>query len=270
MKLERQVIEDFGRQWTKYTTNEGYYGSLELFKDIISPLISIEEIKNTDVAEIGSGTGRIVKMLLDAGVNHVTAIEPSDAFSVMEKNLSNFGPNVIERVSIIKCTGDEIPKNIKVDYIFSIGVLHHIPNPRPVMKAAYNALKPGGKIIIWLYGKEGNELYLLMVDTIRCLSKYLPHVILSVVVWLLYWPLAIYIHISKVMPVPMRKYMVDVIGKMSPVKRRLVIYDQLNPIYAKYYTHDEALKLLSDANFTNIKIHHRHGYSWTVTGNKSV
>jgi hypothetical protein len=70
------------------------------------------------------------------------------------------------------------------------------------------------------------------------------------------------------LPLPLRGYILSVFEKMSPEKRRLIIYDQLNPSYAKYYTQLEAKKLLSDGKFVNIRIHHRHGYSWTVIGTK--
>ena len=69
-------------------------------------------------------------------------------------------------------------------------------------------------------------------------------------------------------PLPLQKYMTEVIGPMSPQKRRLVIYDQLNPAYAKYYKKSEAYDLVANAGFENIKIYHRHGYSWTVVGTK--
>jgi hypothetical protein len=55
---------------------------------------------------------------------------------------------------------------------------------------------------------------------------------------------------------------------MPPDKRRLVIYDQLNPAYAKYYTQTEAEQLLARAGFSDVRTYHRHGYSWTVIGTK--
>jgi hypothetical protein len=57
---------------------------------------------------------------------------------------------------------------------------------------------------------------------------------------------------------------------MSPHKRRLAIYDQLNPAYAKYYTREEAAALLAAAGFVDIRLHHRHGYSWSVIGTKQT
>jgi hypothetical protein len=51
-------------------------------------------------------------------------------------------------------------------------------------------------------------------------------------------------------------------------KRYLVIYDQLKPAHAKYYTHAEALSLMRRAGFSDIQAHHRRGYSWTVIGTR--
>ena len=50
-QLAHKTIEDFGRQWTAFTDNEGWYGSLELFNDIISPLLDLQELSGKDVAD---------------------------------------------------------------------------------------------------------------------------------------------------------------------------------------------------------------------------
>jgi hypothetical protein len=60
----------------------------------------------------------------------------------------------------------------------------------------------------------------------------------------------------------------EVVGRLDPSKRRLTVYDQLNPAYAKYYTRDEAASLLTRAGFKDVTVHHRHGYSWSVVGTK--
>jgi len=263
MSRQDKTIKDFGEQWRQYSDNEGYYGSVELFSDILFPFLAVEEIKNCRVAEIGSGTGRIVNMLLEAGAKHVVAVEPSMSYDVLCDNLRKS-----EKMTCLKITGDQLPADGDLDYVFSIGVLHHIPNPAPVVEAVFKALRPGGRFLVWLYGKEGNVLYLALIRPLRVLTKRLPHLVLAFLVDIMYWPLLGYLNVCKIFPLPLKGYMVSVLQKMSPEKRRLIIYDQLNPSYAKYYTRLEAEKLLSDGKFENIQIHHRHGYSWTVIGTK--
>jgi hypothetical protein len=119
-----------------------------------------------------------------------------------------------------------------------------------------------------LYGKEGNGLYLAFIHPLRVLTKRLPHFMLASLVEIFYWPLVLYIKFCHWLPLPLRGYMLSILEKMSPEKRRLIIYDQLNPSYAKYYTKVEAEKLLKDGKFVDIQTHHRHGYSWAVIGSK--
>jgi len=258
-----QTIRDFGEQWLRYRDNEGFYGSLELFSDILSPFLKLNEIKDCRIAEIGSGTGRIVNMLLAAGAKHIIAVEPSDAYKVLCRNILD-----PEKVTCLKITGDQLPAYGDLDYIFAIGVLHHIPDSDPVVEAVFKALRPGGNFFVWLYGKEGNRLYLALIEPLRIVTKYLPHFLLAMLVEIIYWPLVVYIKFCHRFPLPLKGYILSVLEKMSPEKRRLVIYDQLNPSYAKYYTRFEAEKLLLDGKFENVRVHHRHGYSWTVIGTK--
>jgi len=68
--------------------------------------------------------------------------------------------------------------------------------------------------------------------------------------------------------VKLRDYINHVLGRFSWKKRFLVIYDQLNPAYAKYYSGSEAQALLEDASFADVRIYRHHGYSWTVMGIK--
>lgn len=266
LEQTQRTIEDFGEQWTRYTSNDGYYASSELFKDICGPLIEPQALTGCRVGDIGSGTGRIVQMLLQAGASHVIAVEPSEAFDVLKRNTVEW----YNRIEYIKGRGEAIPPNSSLDYIFSIGVLHHIFDPVPVVRAAYDALRPGGKMVIWLYGHEGNESYLRFVEPLRRITVKLPRTALVGISHVLTLGLSLYIPLCKVIPLPLHRYMVNVIGRFSWSKRFLVVFDQLNPAVAKYYTRDEALALLADAGFENIRLHHRHQYSWTVIGEKTA
>jgi SAM-dependent methyltransferase len=258
----QRTIADFGDQWTRFTDNSGYYGSAELFSDIVAPLLEPDAVRGRRVADIGSGTGRIVEMLLVAGAAEVTAIEPSRAFDVLLRRFADRP----QRVSCHNVPGEGIASLGPFDLVFSIGVLHHIPDPAPVVAAARQSLVPGGRFVAWVYGREGNGLYLAFVRPLRAITKRLPDRVLDAAVRALDLPLVAYVWLCRRLPLPMRSYMVDVIGKMAPDKRRLIIFDQLNPAYAKYYTRNEAEKLFSDAGFSDICLYHRHGYSWTIIG----
>lgn len=261
-ELARRTIEDFGEQWTRFTTNDGFYASLDLLRDICEPLLPVSAFRDLRVVDIGSGTGRIVQMALAAGAAHVTATEPSVAFDVLVRNLAQAG----NRVDCVRTTGDRLPDGLSADLVLAIGVLHHIPDPAPVVDAAFRALRPGGRILVWLYGREGNAAYLSIVAPLRAVTTRLPAAPTLLLARVLSTLFTGYMAVSRVVPLPLRGYINHVIGKFTPERRVEVIYDQLKPAYAKYYTREEARALIASAGFSDVRIHHRHGYSWTVTG----
>jgi len=269
MNIDQRTIRDFGEQWTTYQDSEGFFGSLALLADFIAPF-PIESFRNARVADIGAGTGRFVLSLLEAGASHVVAVEPSTSAEVVRRKVNDMGRN--DRVTVLNIRGDELPPDLALDYAISVGVLHHITQAEHVVAAVHAALKPGGKFVIWLYGREGNALYLALALPLRLLSKHLPRQGKAFLAHLLNWPLSAYIGICRRWSsdrLPLRRYMIDILGKLDPAKRHLVIYDQLNPHYAKYYTGGEARRLMESAPF-EVDLHHRKGYSWVVIGTKPI
>lgn len=263
-QLQAQTIADFGEQWTRYPGHEGFFGSVELFNDHFQPLLSDRDLKGCRVAEIGAGTGRFVRILVLAGATQVVAVEPSEAFEVLKANTHAER----DRIVYLKATGDRLPPTGDLDYVFSIGVLHHIPDPGPVVAAAFRGLRPGGTFAIWLYGREGNGAYLAVAGTLWSFTRRLPHRGLDLFVKALYPAFWVYMHSSRWLRLPLAAYMQRVMLPLTPAKRRVVIYDQLNPAYAKYYTRAEAEALMTSAGFVDVRLHHRHGYSWAVTGRR--
>jgi SAM-dependent methyltransferase len=261
-ELQARTIANFGEQWTSYSDTSGFFGSSDLFNDFFNPLVSDRDVAGRRVAEIGAGTGRFVNVFAKAGASHIVAVEPSEAFRVLREKTAAFS----DRIDYLNVPGDRLPPSSDLDYVFAIGVLHHIPDPKPVMAAAYRALKPGGRMAAWIYGREGNGFYLLLARPMWWLRRRLSSRSLDVFVRLLYPFFWVYMNASRVLPLPLSAYMRRVMLPLTPDKRRLVIYDQLNPAYAKYYTRNEARVLLEAAGFTDIRLHHRHGMSWTIVG----
>ena len=194
----------------------------------------------------------------------MVAIEPSQAVEVLRRNTEQYG----ERVEIIHASGEAIGRLRDLDLILSIGVLHHIADPSPVVRAAYQALRPGGRMMIWLYGQEGNELYLSVFGRMRAVTTRLPHPMLVGLSAMLNLGASVYSTACRYLPLPMAAYMRNHFSRLDQSQRRLTIYDQLNPAYAKYYSEMEAQALLADNGFVDVRCYHRHGYSWSVIGRK--
>ena len=259
-----RTIRDFGDQWSHYSNNEGYHCSLELLQDIFGPLLDLAELKDRRVADVGSGTGRIVTMLVDAGVAHVVAVEPSDGVEMLRANTRCYG----DKVEIVHGQGVALPPGLDLDFVISIGVIQFIEDPLPTLRAALAALRPGGRLVICVYALEGNEPYVALVRALRIVTTRLPHFALEGLSNFLTICVDVYIAACRWLPLPMRDYMRDTLRRVSRETRKLTIYDQLNPRYARYYRGGEVEDMLTAAGFHDVQLFHRRGYSWTARAAK--
>jgi len=258
-----RTIQDFGAQFTRHREPVGYRTSVAWLGEVCGPLLSPDELRGRRVMEIGSGNGRLVNVLLDAGVAHVVAVEPSEAFDVLVENTRERA----ERVTCVRARGDEAP-DAEVDDIFSIGVLHHVPDPGPVVRRAFEVLRPGGRFVVWLYAREGNELYLALASPLRRLTRRLPDAVLVALSRALALGLTLYAGLCRFLPLPMRDYMRTVRERYGFEEKTQIVFDQLNPTHARYYRREEALALLGDGGFEDVRAWHHGGRGWTLVGRK--
>ena len=103
---------------------------------------------------------------------------------------------------------------------------------------------------------------------LRSLTTRLPDWALRGISRILNLAADIYVLACRYVPLPLSGYVREVFGKLERRRRYEVIFDQLNPAYAKYYRKEEAHLLFERAGFVDIQLHHRHGYSWTVVGRR--
>ena len=80
----------------------------------------------------------------------------SQAIKVAKKNNKN---NSL-KIEYLNIKAEDLELNNKVDFAFSLGVIHHIPEYKLACKKIFNSIKKGGKFVIWVYGYEGNQLYI--------------------------------------------------------------------------------------------------------------
>lgn len=262
--MSDETIAEFGEQWSRFgDTTTGYFGSAQALADICGPLLDVDDLAGRRVLEVGSGNGRIVNMLIEAGVAHVTAVEPSEGIETLRENTRSHA----DRIDYVQVRGEDLPA-VDAEVAFSIGVLHHIEDPVPIVRRVFEVLRPGGRFVLWVYGREGNGSYIAFAETLRFLTRRIPDAVLSGLAHVLNALLGMYVELCRFVPLPLRTYMREVMARYDARRRYFLIFDQLNCGYARYYDEHDARKLMESGGFQDVRLYHRHGMSWTVLGHK--
>jgi SAM-dependent methyltransferase len=149
----------FGYEWTHFTALSEQYRAE--FLDWIWP-IGEDFFRDKIVLDGGCGKGRHAYLSSQFGAKDVIAVDLSDAVDAAYANTRSL-PNV----HVIQADLFALPFRCPFDFAYSIGVIHHLPDPRQGFLSIVRHLKPGGKVAIWVYGREGNDWIVRFVDPLR-------------------------------------------------------------------------------------------------------
>ena len=125
-------------------------------------------LRGLRVLDGGCGMGRYLRVAGESGAR-VVGLDLSGAVEAA-RDLTRDLPDV----GVIR--GDLLRPPIapgSFDHIYSLGVLDHTPEPRAAFLALARLLKPGGRIVVWVYPRERPALEAIM-DAHRAVSRRLP------------------------------------------------------------------------------------------------
>ncbi len=186
-----KVIDSFGEEWEKFDSfREDDIRKLgEKYFDIIPEKLLNG---NTQVLDVGCGTGRWSKYLADK-VGTIDLIDPSKAIFVADRLLKDKS-----NIRLAKASADAIPfADNQFDLVMSIGVLHHIPDTLQAMKDCVRKVKPGGYFYVYLYYNLDNRGFLfksifwlsnLLRKIVSSLPSKLKKVVCDILAVVLYMP----------------------------------------------------------------------------------
>ncbi len=274
--------KNFASEWNYFTSSMGDKNE-QLAKDELesyfSPFVQFKDLEDKSVLEGGCGGGRLVYAAAKySGAKEIIGVDLSNAVITAFKNTRHL-PNV----SIIQADITNLPfkKDKMFDFIYSVGVLHHMPNPYLGFSSLVEHLKKDGKILAWVYGKEGNSLYINFADPIRKLitsrfpfkvNLYLSCFI-SLIVWGIilgfYSPLNLILkekNTNKVLP--FNEYF-NYFRKRGFKDFWRTVFDKMVPTISYYISHEEFKTWFEKSNL-EYETYFRNGHSWTGIGKSAV
>ena len=150
---------NFGWQWQHFTQHDRLYA--EQLRGWLAP-VEPEFFRNKVVLEGGCGKGRHTRLACEWGARAVVGIELSDAVETAFAATRDFAQAHVVQADIYR-----LPLRRAFDYAFSVGVLHHLPDPRGGFVALAAKVKPGGYLSAWVYGAENNGWIVNWVSPLR-------------------------------------------------------------------------------------------------------
>ena len=265
----QRTVERFGEQWTEFDFLSDEYE--QQFLGWIAPNDRATFVDRV-VLDGGCGKGRHTRLAARFGARDVLAIDLSAAVDAAYANTRSL-PNV----HVIQADLFRLPIAAGVvDLAFSIGVVHHTPDPRQAFMRLVRVLKPGGRIIVWVYGRENNEWIVRIVDPVRkAVTSRLPHR------WLFHLarvPAAALYVASRAVYRPLSRPPFQAIGQrlfyqsyinalgVLPFRDvHLIVHDHLGPAIASYIPGEEFARWFGDAGLTDVVIGWHNRNSWRGT-----
>jgi SAM-dependent methyltransferase len=249
--------ERFGYSWQNYSDILPEHE--EQFARWTAPL-KREDWKGVTFLDVGCGIGRNSYWPMLYGAYGGLAIDVDDrTLTAARKNLSGFESLDVRFQSVY-----ELDENSRFDIVYSIGVVHHLEFPELAVGKMVAAAKPGGTVLVWLYGHENNEWIVRAADPLRkALFSKMPLGLVHAIslpitsgLWLL----------LKAGFTPIE--FLRMARRFTFSHLRAIVFDQMIPKIARYYRRGEADALLRQAGLENIRVIWVNEMSWAVSGIK--
>ncbi len=222
--------------------------------------------------DAGCGFGRHIYYAAQFGAEMV-GIDLSEAIDSTYHNTKH-----LANVHLVQCDIYNLPFRKEVfDFIYSIGVLHHLPDPEAGFKSLLPYLKKKSPVFIWVYSNK-RKLTNFLIESLRKMTLRLPlKVILCISFFMAFIEWAILILPYKMMQ--KLKIPQSVLNKAVFARIRLYAqypfqvscadwFDRLSPPIRFYYSGDEIRQWFKNIGADNIFVSETGLYGWRGYGEK--
>jgi SAM-dependent methyltransferase len=263
--IKTETAARFAEEWTRWTDLRDYYE--RQFLGWIAP-VTREDFVGKVVFEGGCGKGRHTNLVARFGAKAIVSVDLGESAIVAFQNTRHL-PNA----HVVMGDLTRPPVQPVFDLAFSLGVIHHLPDPAVGASQIASVVRDGGRVVYWVYGLENNEWITKYVDPLRkALTAKLPYrtlrslsAIPAAVIWgaikLFYQPGPDGHGPRKL---PYGEYFASMSG--FPFDEiQLIVFDQLVTPVAFYLSRGEVEAWFQGGGFADVVLRWHNEMSWTAT-----
>lgn len=255
--IDNRTQKVFGSEWTTFRR----YDAANLLK--MSGDLPQKFFSDLVVLDAGCGSGRhALELKVSWGAKEIFGIDLSDAVITADERT-----RAIPDIHILQGSIYKLPFSKEFfDIVFCLGVLQHLPTPQKAFNNLVSHVKPGGKIIIWVYKKSFRKQFL---EIPRFFTKRLPVKIqhyISFMVSTVFYPVVM---IHRQLGLSFFSHFSEY-AKYDWLTYRTDWFDRLSAPLTGYYDEFQIRDWFSDLALNDVQIFHYHDFFIGACGKKPL
>jgi SAM-dependent methyltransferase len=203
-------------------------------------------------------------------VGTLHCVDPSEAIDVARRALAA-QPNVqFHRAGV-----DTLPfADGSLDFAYSLGVLHHIPDTQAAMQSCTRKLKSGAPFLVYLYYAFDNRpawfrLLWKASEVIRfCVSKLphsLRHLVTEIIAFTVYWPLSRLARLGHKLGFNVSAWPLSMYKDLSLYTLRTDALDRFGTRLEQRFTREQITAMMEASGLKDVKISDEMPF-WCASG----
>ncbi len=271
--VDRETVEGFGDEWSRFDQSGATAAELAELFDAYFAVFPWSSLPEGAVGfDAGVGSGRWARLVAPR-VGHLHCVDASaDALAVARANLA-----AAQNVTLHHSSIADMPfSDGSMDFGYSLGVLHHMPDTEAAIAACVNKLKPGAPLLLYLYYAFDNRpawfrSLWMASDAARRVVSRLPgpmrYATSQALAASVYWPLARSARVLERLGADVERLPLSAYRERSFYVMRNDALDRFGTRLEQRFTREQMRGMMERAGLSRVRFHDGVPY-WCAVGFK--